>query len=153
MWGLPYTTYGGPPLTLHHILWSPRVVTWESHLSLAFSVLALACGLWVVKWSMPAAMVKWANSLDFRIRDAEKQVQRFAAEYLERKAAQEGFESRCEEILDAATSKQRRAAASASRAERSAASPANPQTPSENPPPAQNEAELLAWCRQKAGLN
>jgi hypothetical protein len=129
------------------------VVTWESHLSLALSVLAVAGTVWLLRWSLPAQLVNWANSIDFRVRDAEKRVEKFNAEYLERRAAWDGFEDRCEEILASATSKQRRAAASLSRMEGKTPGGGEPQTHTEAPPPGGDEASTLAWARKRAGLN
>jgi hypothetical protein len=88
----------------------------------------------------PSRILNRLKTVEDIARSATELCERFQRERLERKAEFDAFAERCEELLETATTKQRRAAASASRAARK----------EEGAP--LTEEDLLTNLRRQAGM-
>jgi len=122
----------------------------------AVTLLAVGWAIFEGYRTVPHRVLTACNELEQRVIAAEQIVGRFKAEYLERRAAQDAFEERVEELLASATSKQRRAAASLSRMEGKGAGSASGTPPSQSGAlpdlSAVGEEAFLHALRQRAGI-
>lgn len=110
-------------------------------MSAAVSLLLSGVCIYLIVRSTPSRIVSRLKTVEELATSATALCEKFSRERLDRQAEFDTFVDRCEELLQAAANKQRRAAASASRAARTEAESA----------PATEEEQLLA-LRKVAGL-
>lgn len=114
---------------------------------LAVAVLSCAVSVLSAWRSVPSRLVSRVQNAEETAREALKLTEGFKNERIARQAEFDAFADRCEELLETASNKQRRAAASASRAARSQPAPGGPEAEPHN------EEQLLANLRKLAGLH